>query len=138
MKRPFWHCGAREKVLGRRGAKVVQRATDQGQRHHTTKILKACGVQGQKLEGLEPGKGDQTERGSCHCGVDTMEERDYGKSKPRCGFREEVEARPKLVATKRRYSRRALEYLLNLERQRVSVETVTFNKRERGTLHSSS
>lgn len=81
MKRPFWHSGAREKVLGKR-AQMVQRATDQGQRHHTTEIPKACGVQGQRLEGLEPGSSD-IERRSCHCGVDTRELRDYRKSKPR-------------------------------------------------------
>lgn len=82
MKRPFRPSGTREKVLGIGRAKVVQRATDQGQRHHITKIPKACWVQGQKLEGLEPGSSD-IEKGSYHCGVDTREERDYGKSKPR-------------------------------------------------------
>lgn len=45
--------------------------------------------------GVRAGSSD-TERGSCHCGVDTREERDYGKSKPRW---ERVGARPTIMAT---------------------------------------
>lgn len=61
---------------------MVQRATDQGCRQHTTEIPTACQVQEQKLEAFEPGSSD-TETGSCHCGVDIREEKDCGKSKPR-------------------------------------------------------